>query len=187
MQILEAKDFLAQQTAEQARIEGVALLYRGVVRRRMAQPRRKRTAPMANTWRRGGSDQDWSMSLPRVSRGQGSRAPVPKSWRICAACAGIDGNCLPRSGSDSAARAVWSRPRPSEERRNRKMPLVSSASAPRAKTSGVAVNLASAGEKNQKEAAATARMRYRAARRGWYSRSPAKFSKKNSRRGTPGV
>jgi hypothetical protein len=31
-----------------------------VVSRRMVQPKRKRTAPVAKTWRRGGSDQDWS-------------------------------------------------------------------------------------------------------------------------------
>src|SRR6266478_2695467 len=60
----------------------------------MVQPRRKRTAPVAKTWRRGGSDQDWSMSLPMFRRGQSSREPAPKSLRICAASAGMDGNCF---------------------------------------------------------------------------------------------
>src|SRR5216683_62959 len=95
-------------------------------------------------------------------------------------CNQVDSGLRLRAVSARSARRV----RVSEERRRRKVPLVRSVRAPRAKTNGVAVNLVSAGEKNQKAAAATARTRYRTERRGWYSRSPAKFSKKNSRRDT---
>src|SRR6267378_1111857 len=65
-----------------------------------------------------------------------------------------------------------------KELRIRKMPWISRARLPSAKTRGVVVNCTSDGEKTQKQNAATT------ARRGRYSRSPAKFSTKISRRFT---
>jgi len=67
------------------------------------------------------------------------------------------------------------------------MPFRRSVRLPRTKTRGRALNLASGGENIQKHIEAAARSKYSDARPGWYSRSPAKFSKKNSRRVTAAV
>src|SRR6266481_6728259 len=93
----------------------------------------------------------------------------------------MDGKLLRLDGSESLASSRSDNPRPSDDLRKRKIPLISRARLPSAKTRGTVVNCTSEGEKIQKQKAATASAKYTTARRGCYSKSPAKFSTKISR------
>jgi len=74
-------------------------------------------------------------------------------------CPTIDGRLLRLDGSESRASSLSDRPRPSDDLRIRKMPLISRVRLPSAKTSGMVVNCTSDGERIQKQKAATARIR----------------------------
>src|SRR6266481_29706 len=93
----------------------------------------------------------------------------------------MDGKLLRLDGSESLASSRSDNPRPSDDLRKRKIPLISRARLPSAKTRGTVVNCTSEGEKIQKQKAATASAKYTTARRGCYSKSPARFSTKISR------
>src|SRR5437016_3619570 len=122
--------------------------------------------------------------MAMLRRGKRRNEPVPKSGATWLACATIDGRLLRLDGSESLASSWSDSPRPSDDLRIRKIPFISRARLPSVKTRGTVVNCSSEGEKIQKQKAATARIKYTTARRGLYSKSPAKFSRKISRRFT---